>query len=148
MFDFFRSLFRPQASGALAKERLRLVLLSDHLALAPDVIEAMKADLLAVISKYVEIDEVHADVAFEHREHEIAMLASIPIVAVRNRRVSAEPPAAAEVPAVIHGTEPAEAPSDTPAATPDDAPAPVAERKPRRRRRRLPKPTIGEPAQA
>jgi len=146
MFDFFRSLFRPQASGALAKERLRLVLLSDHLALAPDVIDAMKADLLAVISKYVEIDEAHADVAFEHREHEIAMLASVPIVAVRNRRLPPEP-AAAE-PTIMHGTQGADAPADTPIAPPGDAQPPAAQPKPRRRRRRLPKPSMGEPAQA
>ena len=57
MFDFFRSLFGPPPpSGATAKERLRLVLLSDHLSLAPDVVEALKRDLLEVISRYVEID--------------------------------------------------------------------------------------------
>ena len=69
MFDFFNKLFKPvQPSGATAKERLRLVLLSDHLALAPDVIEALKRDLLVVISRYVEIDGANADVTFEHRE--------------------------------------------------------------------------------
>jgi len=87
MIDFFRTLFRPTApSGATAKERLRLVLLSDHLSLAPDVVEDLKRDLLAVISRYVEIDSEHADVSFEHREREVAMLASIPIRGVRERR--------------------------------------------------------------
>ena len=38
MLDFLKSLFKPQGSGATAKERLRLVLLSDHLSLAPDPI--------------------------------------------------------------------------------------------------------------
>jgi cell division topological specificity factor len=86
MFDFFNKLFNPSPpSGATAKERLRLVLLSDHLALAPDVIDALKRDLLAVISRYVEIDGAHADVTFEHREGEVAMLASIPITGVRER---------------------------------------------------------------
>jgi cell division topological specificity factor len=94
MIDFFRTLFRPAPpSGATAKERLRLVLLSDHLSLAPDVVEALKRDLLAVISRYVEIDSDHADVSFEHREREVAMLASIPITGVRGRRspLPAEP---------------------------------------------------------
>ena len=56
MIDFFRSLFKPERSSTTAKERLRLVLLSDHLSLAPEVVEALKRDLLAVISRYVEID--------------------------------------------------------------------------------------------
>jgi cell division topological specificity factor len=92
MIDFFRSLFRPAPpSGATAKERLRLVLLSDHLSLAPDVVEALKRDLLAVISRYVEIDSDHADVSFEHREREVAMLASIPIKGVRERQSARAP---------------------------------------------------------
>jgi cell division topological specificity factor len=106
VFDFFNKLFKPvPPSGATAKERLRLVLLSDHLSLAPDVIEALKRDLLVVISRYVEIDRDHADVTFEHREGEIAMLASIPITGVRERtrddspqRPSAPASAAMELP--------------------------------------------------
>jgi cell division topological specificity factor len=86
MLDFFKSLFRPgPPSGTLAKERLRLVLLSDHLELAPDVVEALKSDLISVISRYVDIDREHTEVTFEQRESEVAMLASIPITAVRER---------------------------------------------------------------
>jgi len=84
VIDFFNKFFRPAPpSGATAKERLRLVLLSDHLSLAPDVVESLKRDLLAVISRYVEIDPAQADVTFERRDHDVAMLASIPITGVR-----------------------------------------------------------------
>jgi cell division topological specificity factor len=84
VLDFINKFFRPAPpSGATAKERLRLVLLSDHLSLAPDVVESLKRDLLAVISRYVEIDPAHADVTFERRDHDVAMLASIPITGVR-----------------------------------------------------------------
>ncbi|MBD5633869.1 MAG: cell division topological specificity factor MinE [Candidatus Eremiobacteraeota bacterium] len=93
MFDFFNKLFNPTPpSGATAKERLRLVLLSDHLSLAPEVVEDLKRDLLVVISRYVEIDRANADVTFEHRQGEVAMLASIPITGVRER-IREEPPA-------------------------------------------------------
>ncbi|GAC1491967.1 MAG: hypothetical protein NVS1B2_04230 [Vulcanimicrobiaceae bacterium] len=87
MFAFLKSLFNPPPpSSSTAKERLRLVLLSDHLSLSPETVQALKADLLAVISKYVEIDSSHADVTFEHRENEVAMLANIPITGVRERK--------------------------------------------------------------
>ncbi|MFZ1126100.1 MAG: cell division topological specificity factor MinE, partial [Candidatus Baltobacteraceae bacterium] len=114
MFDFFKSLFRPEKpSSTTAKERLRLVLLSDHISLSPEIIESLKADLLAVISRYVEIDSSSADVTFEHREHEIAMLASVPIKGLRERRPAPpperpEPEAAVLAEAVL---EPAAAPA-------------------------------------
>jgi cell division topological specificity factor len=85
MLEFLTRLFRGEPSGQKAKERLRLVLLSDHLALAPDVVEAMKTDLLEVISRYVEVDETNVEVTFEHREHEVAMLANIPIRSMKER---------------------------------------------------------------
>ena len=147
MFDFLKSLFKPApSSGETAKERLRLVLLSDHLSLAPEVIESLKRDLLEVISRYLEIDSEHADVTFEQREREVAMLASIPITAVRDRPrpspelpFSPEPllqvPAPAEWPQaeVQLGLEPqplaeapvvAEEPVASPAAPPAAEPAP------------------------
>ncbi len=85
MMDFLKRMFAPERSSETAKERLRLVLLSDHLSLAPDVVEALKRDLLEVISRYVEIDPATADVSFEHRDTEVAMLANIPITGVRER---------------------------------------------------------------
>ena len=84
--DFFKSFFPQEKSGKTARERLRLVLLSDHIALAPEVIAALKAELLEVIARYVDIDPAQADVSFEQREREIAMLASVPIVGVRRDR--------------------------------------------------------------
>ena len=78
-------LFRGEPSGQTAKERLRLVLLSDHLSLSPEIVDALKTDLLAVISRYVEVDEAGVDVTFEQREHEVAMLANIPIRSLKPR---------------------------------------------------------------
>jgi cell division topological specificity factor len=85
MIEFFKRLFTPEQSGAMARERLRLVLLSDHLSLAPDVVESLRADLIAVISKYVEVDEENCDVSFEQQDRAVAMLANIPILALRSR---------------------------------------------------------------
>jgi cell division topological specificity factor len=160
MLDFLKALFRPaQSSGETAKERLRLVLLSDHLSLAPDVIESLKRDLLEVISRYVEIDPDHADVTFEQREREVAMLANIPITGVRDRQrpsgdlpfsteAGADPVAVAEPLATTPALEqalPAEAPVSEPepelelavAAQPKSKPQPrVAANGTRRRRRK------------
>ncbi|HKU67989.1 MAG TPA: cell division topological specificity factor MinE [Candidatus Baltobacteraceae bacterium] len=82
MIEFLNKLFGRQPSGATAKERLRLVLMSDHLSLAPEMIESMKRDLVDVISRYVEVDREKIDVHFEHEDHGLAMLANIPITGV------------------------------------------------------------------
>jgi cell division topological specificity factor len=141
MLDFLKALFRPERSGATAKERLRLVLLSDHLSLAPDMVEALKADLFAVLSKYVEIDSEQAEVTFEQREREVAIMASVPILRLLDRPLAAVPapavrPFARAVPEPVFYDEAADevAPSEASpasgevaAAGPDDPPTlPIA----------------------
>jgi len=121
MLEFFKRIFNPQPSSVTARERLRLVLLSDHLALAPDVVESLKADLIAVISKYVDVDADHCDVTFEQQESVVAMLANIPILGMK-------PVAKAPRPA----------PPPEPPPLTDPSPVSAATVKPRRRRRRRP----------
>lgn len=82
MIEFFRKLFGQPGSSSTAKERLRLVLMSDHLTLAPDMIDKLKSDLVDVISKYVEVDRDKIEVNFEEHDKALAMLANIPILSV------------------------------------------------------------------
>jgi cell division topological specificity factor len=82
MIEFLRRLFGPSGSSATAKERLRLVLMTDHLELAPELIEAMKRDLVDVISRHVEVDRDKIEVNFERQDSALAMLANIPILSV------------------------------------------------------------------
>jgi cell division topological specificity factor len=159
MLDFFKRFFNPEPSSVTARERLRLVLLSDHLALAPDVVESLKTDLIAVISKYVDVDTANCDVTFEQQDRQVAMLANIPILGMKPAEKKPPSSPAPPAPSVV-AVAPPEPPSfsdsaPSPAAVidaPDVDPtvleavvalvdAPVAERrasssKPRRRRRR------------
>ncbi len=96
MLEFFRNLFAPSTSSSTAKERLRLVLMTDHISLAPEMIEQLKRDLVDVISRYVEVDRQKIDVSFEQQDHALAMLANIPIISVG--RPTAEPPKSSETP--------------------------------------------------
>ena len=82
MIEFLKRLFGQSGSSATAKERLRFVLMTDHLALAPEMIETLKADLVDVISRYVEVDRDRIDVNFEQQDTALAMLANIPIISV------------------------------------------------------------------
>jgi cell division topological specificity factor len=82
VIEFLKRLFGPPGSSATAKERLRLVLMTDHLELAPELIEAMKRDLVDVISRHVEVDRDKIEVNFERQDSALAMLANIPILSV------------------------------------------------------------------
>lgn len=103
MIEFLKRLFGQPGSSATAKERLRLVLMTDHLELAPELIDAMKRDLVDVISRYVEVDREKIEVSFERQDSALAMLANIPILSVNRPNGTATPPepeAAAPAPAL------------------------------------------------
>jgi cell division topological specificity factor len=130
VIDFFRRLFGHSGSSTAAKERLRLVLMTDHLELSPDIVDSMKRDLVDVISRYVEVDREKIDVSFERQDKALAMLANIPIIAV-NRSTnghSAQPvavePAVVAPDAIVLAMEPPD--QDTAdAQTPGDEPTGV-----------------------
>lgn len=52
----FRKLFqRKIASGHFAKDRLKVLLVSDRVGCSPDALDMMKEELIHVISKYMDI---------------------------------------------------------------------------------------------
>jgi cell division topological specificity factor len=98
MIEWVKKLFGAPASSATAKERLRLVLMTDHLALAPEIIDNLKRDLVDVISRYVEVDREKVEVSFEREDRALAMLANIPIVSVNRPTPPPPPPPAPQPP--------------------------------------------------
>jgi cell division topological specificity factor len=60
-----------------AKNRLRLVLMHDRTQLNPQTIEAMRDDLVDVISRYVEIDKNSLDLFLEQEDDTIALVANL-----------------------------------------------------------------------
>ncbi len=73
-------------SAESAKERLQLVLIHDRTDLSPATLEALKDDLLEVISRYVEIDpdSVHIDLTRDGRSQRL--VADIPLAPVSRRK--------------------------------------------------------------
>lgn len=55
IFNFFNK--EDKKSKNVAKDRLKLVLIHDRAMLSSGMLEQMKDDIIAVISKYVEIDK-------------------------------------------------------------------------------------------
>lgn len=78
-------IFKKKSSGDVAKDRLKLLLVSDRADCSPDVMEAIKNDIIQVISKYMEIDAEGLDIQITQTESESsngtvpALYANIPI---------------------------------------------------------------------
>ncbi|MBR3772034.1 MAG: cell division topological specificity factor MinE [Clostridium sp.] len=81
----FADFFRKKSSGNVAKDRLKLVLVSDRANCSPEIMEQIKNDIIKVISKYVEIDVEGLDIKITQTESEgdngsvPALFANIPI---------------------------------------------------------------------
>jgi len=85
VLDFITRIFGRDsgASKNVAKERLRLVLVHDRSSVSPQILQDLKADLIKVISNYMEIDQDALEVNFENSENQVALIANIPIKNVK-----------------------------------------------------------------
>lgn len=84
-------LFNKKNSGDVAKDRLKLLLVSDRANCSPDVMELIKNDIINVISKYMIIDTDGLDIQITQTESDSnngmvpALSANIPIKDMKNR---------------------------------------------------------------
>ncbi|NLI14607.1 cell division topological specificity factor MinE [Pelotomaculum propionicicum] len=80
MLEFLTKLFgRDSGSKNVAKERLRLVLVHDRTSISPHILEALKADMIQVISNYMLIDETNLEVSLDSSGNTVALVANIPV---------------------------------------------------------------------
>lgn len=77
--------FTRKSSSNVAKDRLKMVLVSDRANCSPDMLEGIKNDLIRVLSKYVEIELEGLEIKIEQTQSDNnygmvpALCANIPI---------------------------------------------------------------------
>lgn len=87
-------LFKKKNSGDIARDRLKLLLVSDRANCSPEIMEKIKNDIIQVISKYMEIDAEGLDIQITQTESEgnngnvPALYANIPIKDMKHSGVS------------------------------------------------------------
>lgn len=81
-----RLLGRPPASAQTAKERLQFVLIHDRTDISPAVMEAMKDEIIGVISKHVNIDRAAVEINLTQDQRENRLVANIPLLPASNGR--------------------------------------------------------------
>ena len=80
IFDRMLGRAQPKKSGSTAKERLQFILVHDRINLSPERMQAMKEEILAVISKYVSVDGDNVDIELQKRERNSMLIAEIPFL--------------------------------------------------------------------
>jgi len=86
--SFLDKLFGKKNSADSAKERLQLVLIHDRTDLTPAELESLRDDLIATVSRHVEIDATAMQFGVEHDGRSQRLVADIPIKRAPHRRVS------------------------------------------------------------
>ena len=62
MVRTIRRFFHRKTSCQVAKDRLKILLISDRVNCSPEMMELIKADIAKVISKYMKIDAKNMDI--------------------------------------------------------------------------------------
>lgn len=85
MLEFLLKILGKENANSknVAKERLRLVLVHDRASVSPVVLEALKNDLIKVISNYMDIDEGALEVNLDSSDDSVALVANIPVLRMK-----------------------------------------------------------------
>lgn len=81
----FARIFRKKSSREIAKDRLKILLISDRVNCSPEMMEMIKTDIAKVISKYMKIDAQSMEIqitktGIKDRGKTPSLYASIPIL--------------------------------------------------------------------
>ncbi|MGN0161623.1 MAG: cell division topological specificity factor MinE [Lachnospiraceae bacterium] len=75
-------------SGSIAKDRLKLLLVSDRAKCSPEVMDMIKNDMVMILSQYIDIDKEELDIQITQKKSKNgtyipALFANIPIKEIR-----------------------------------------------------------------
>lgn len=78
-------IFKKKSSSNIAKDRLKILLISDRINCSPQTLNLIKQDLIHSISKYMSIDEEHVEIILKKnnkrgKNKKPSLYANIPIL--------------------------------------------------------------------
>ena len=87
MFEVVMKLLNrnQRTSKEIAKDRLKVVLIHDRANISPEVMQALKNDIIEVISHYMDINKNEMEISLENDDNSVALLANIPVNRIKNQ---------------------------------------------------------------
>ncbi|MGM0500441.1 MAG: cell division topological specificity factor MinE [Bacillota bacterium] len=70
---------QDKKSKSVAKERLQFVLVQDRVKLTPDEMDAMRDELIGVLSKYIDVDSQKIEMDVKREDDMTALVANFPL---------------------------------------------------------------------
>jgi len=84
---FLSRLFgRPEASGKVAKERLRSVITHDRASVSPQTMEMLRQRLTRAVAEFMDIDEANSAITITNRNGALSLVATVPIRGIKRRK--------------------------------------------------------------
>ena len=86
VMGFFRQtdMEQKESTKETACNRLRVVLMQDRTNLTPELMERMRAELVELLSKYVEMDKEALELNLEQDGEQVALMLSIPVIRAKD----------------------------------------------------------------
>ena len=87
MFEVVMKLLNrnQKTSKEIAKDRLKVVLIHDRANISPEVMQALKNDIIEVSSHYMDINKNEMEISLENDDNSVALLANIPVNRIKNQ---------------------------------------------------------------
>ena len=87
MFEVVMKLLNrnQKTSKEISKDRLKVVLIHDRANISPEVMQALKNDIIEVISHYMDINKNEMEISLENDDNSVALLANIPVNRIKNQ---------------------------------------------------------------
>ena len=79
MLESILNMFKKEKSGKVAKRRLQMVLIQDRANVSPEMMNQLRDDIIAVISKYMVINQSDMEITLENVDESVALVANIPV---------------------------------------------------------------------
>jgi len=81
---FFQTQEKEDNAKDVAVNRMKLVLMQDRTNLTPFLLEKMRGEMIAVLARYVEMDQEALELNFEQEGDQMALMLSIPVLRAKD----------------------------------------------------------------
>ena len=88
MLGILRRFWGERSSGRIACKRMQFVLMHDRVDITPDMLEAVKNDIIKVLSRYMEIDNRSIKVDLEQGKDFMALISNVQVKRVYRHALS------------------------------------------------------------